>query len=162
MPAKSDDVEQYLRDLEHPLLAEVKRLRAAILAASPDITEHIKWNAPSFCFHGEDRVTFRLQPGNRLQLVFHRGAKVKDATGFRFEDPCGLLEWAAPDRGVLTLRDAKEARARCADVVRTVQAWMAANALRAQRGAALLARRTAPGETPRKRLKARLKAASEP
>jgi hypothetical protein len=33
-----------------------------------------KWNAPSFRHAGEDRVTFRLQPGDKLQLIFHRGA----------------------------------------------------------------------------------------
>jgi hypothetical protein len=51
-------------------------------------------------------VTFRLQPGNRLQLVLHRGAAVRDdAADFRFEDPSGLLEWAAPDRAVISFRD---------------------------------------------------------
>ena len=126
MSNRSAAVDQFLQGLTHARKAEVERLRAAILAASPDITEHIKWNAPSFCIDGDDRVTFRLQPGDRVQLVFHRGAKVKDAKGFRFEDPTGLLEWAAKDRGVVTLKDAKEARARQADVVRAVTAWMAA------------------------------------
>ena len=42
-------------------------------------------------------MTFRLRPGDRLQLVLHRGAKVRDdAADFRFEDDSGLLEWAAP------------------------------------------------------------------
>jgi hypothetical protein len=39
--------------------------RTDVLASDDGITEHVKWNAPSFCYAGVDRVTFRLQPGNR-------------------------------------------------------------------------------------------------
>jgi len=46
------------------------QLRAAILASDLAISEHVKWNAPSFCYGGQDRVTFRLQPRGRLQLIF--------------------------------------------------------------------------------------------
>ena len=62
--------------------------------------EHVKWNAPSFCYAGVDRVTFRLQPGNRLQLVLHRGAKVRDdAADFRFEDPTRACSSGSPPTG---------------------------------------------------------------
>jgi hypothetical protein len=121
----SEDVERFMRELEHPLKAEIEHVRSAILASSAEVSERIKWNAPSFCFRGEDRVTFRLQPKDRFQLVFHRGAEVKDATGFVFEDS-GLLEWPAKDRGVLTFRDAKDVRARSAAVVKLVARWMEA------------------------------------
>jgi hypothetical protein len=74
--------------------------RAAILASDERISEYVKWNVPSFCYQGDDRVTFMLQPGDRLQLVFHRGAKVRaDSDYFTFEDETGLLEWASADRG---------------------------------------------------------------
>jgi hypothetical protein len=54
-------------------------------------------------------VTFRLYPENRVQLVFHRGAKVKsDGGDFAFEDDTGLLRWVADDRAVVALRDAKD------------------------------------------------------
>ena len=45
----------------------------------------------------------RLQPGDRLQLVLHRGAKVRSTDGFAFTDPAGLIDWAASDRGVVTI-----------------------------------------------------------
>ncbi|HET9450904.1 MAG TPA: DUF1801 domain-containing protein, partial [Aggregicoccus sp.] len=128
MPNESEDVEQFLKALQHPLKPQLQSLRRAILACSADISEHIKWKAPSFCVAGDDRVTFRLHPKGHLQLVFHRGARVKDAKGFRFEDDSGLLEWAAADRGVLTLRDAQDVEAKQAAVVRLVQRWMAATA----------------------------------
>ncbi len=126
MAKKAEDVERFMRELEHPLKAEISRVRSAILAASSEVTEHIKWNAPSFCIGGEDRVTFRLQPEDRFQLVFHRGSKVKDAKGFRFEDDSGLLEWAAADRAVLTFQDAKDVKAKSAAAVELVARWMEA------------------------------------
>jgi hypothetical protein len=105
----------------------VLELRAAILAADPAITEHVKWNAPSFRYGGDDRVTFRLQPRGRLQLIFHRGAKVRDDTaGFVFADPSGLMTWPAPDRAVIDFPDLASVAARRAEVVALVQRWVLA------------------------------------
>ena len=85
MANTSAEVDQFMARLRHPLKEGVQRLRTAILASNDTITEHIKWNAPSFHHAGQDRVTFRLQPGDKLQLIFHRGAKVRaDTTGFVF------------------------------------------------------------------------------
>jgi hypothetical protein len=84
----SAEVDQFMARLEHPLKEGVQRLRTAILASNDTITEHIKWNAPSFRHAGQDRVTFRLQPDDKLQLIFHRGAKVRtDTAAFAFNDP---------------------------------------------------------------------------
>ena len=108
--------------LDHPRKEGIERLRAAILGSNDRITEHVKWNAPSFCYAGEDRMTFRLFPEDRAQLVFHRGAKVKDdADAFEFDDDTGLLRWVAKDRAVVALRDA-EARQR--DLVGVVNRWV--------------------------------------
>ena len=121
------DVDRFLAELDHPLKAGVERLRAAILASNGAITEHVKWNAPSFRYAGVDRVTFRLQPGDRLQLVLHRGAKVRDDAGdFRFDDDSGLLDWVATDRAVITFRDLDDVAARQAAVVDVVNRWVAA------------------------------------
>ena len=68
-------------------------------------------------------MTFRLFPEDRVQLVFHRGSKVKgDADDFAFDDDTGLLSWVAADRAVVALRDA-EARQR--DLVDVVNRWVA-------------------------------------
>jgi hypothetical protein len=98
MPNESPEVIEFLRELSHPLKHGIVDLRAAVLASDEQITEHIKWNAPSFCHHGDDRVTFRLQPGDRLQLVFHRGAKARaDSDEFSFEDGTGHRHPARPE-----------------------------------------------------------------
>lgn len=117
-------VSEFLSSLEHPLKADVERVRALILGADPGIGEHIKWNAPSFTYGGEDRVTFNLRPTAYLQLVFHRGAKVKDATGFGFDDPAGLLEWASPDRAVLKLKGGEDVARNEAALVELVARWV--------------------------------------
>jgi hypothetical protein len=126
LPRPTDTVDQFMAGLDHPLKAEIEAVRAIVLGADPRITEHIKWNAPSFCYGGDDRVTLRLHPPSRLQLIFHRGAKVKDTTGFAFEDATGQITWVAPDRGIVTLGDMADIQARRAPLTELVQRWLAA------------------------------------
>jgi Domain of unknown function (DU1801) len=120
-------VEDYLATTEHARMDEIVVLRAAILKSSKGITEHIKWNAPSFCWKGEDRVTMRLHPKDRLELIFHRGAKVKTCKPPAIGDPSGLITWVAADRGVLSIQDPSMLKARKSEIVRLVTEWMMAN-----------------------------------
>jgi len=118
-------VAAYLDALEHPHGAAVRRLRAALLAAVPGLTEHVKWNAPSFVHQGHDRITFRLKPADRLQLVFHRGTAVRaDVDTFTFDDPTGLMVWAAPDRAVVTFADLAAVEEHLADVIALARRWV--------------------------------------
>ncbi|MFF3671821.1 DUF1801 domain-containing protein [Microtetraspora malaysiensis] len=127
MQKKSGEVDRFITALEHPLKAGIEQLRSAILASNADISEHVKWNAPSFRYEDEDRVTFRLRPIDRLQLVFHRGAKVRpDSAEFTFEDPSGLMTWLAPDRGVVGFSDLETIRSQEAAVVSLVNQWIRA------------------------------------
>ena len=104
----------------------VETLRAAIVAADPAITEHVKWNAPSFVHDGTDRVTMRLHPKGGVQLIFHRGAKVRDDTAdFSFDDPSGLLKWATPDRGILAIDSPADATANAPAITDLVRRWVA-------------------------------------
>lgn len=121
-------VDDSIAKLDVPWRAEVAALRTAILSSNRSITEQLKWNAPSFCFEGDDRVTFRFPPRGGVQLVFHRGVKVKDARGFAFTDESGLIRWAAPDRGVITFSDPHEMQTVTTLVVKVVNAWMKATA----------------------------------
>ena len=47
---RSDQVDAYLRQLDHLLNAEIQALRKIIKRVHPGITKRIKWNAPSFRF----------------------------------------------------------------------------------------------------------------
>ena len=85
--------------------AMIEPLRAAALNAADGVTEHIKWNGPSFCIDGDDRITLGLNPRAGVRAVLHRGVRAKDATGFAFPDDSGLIQWAAGDRGVINFAD---------------------------------------------------------
>ena len=126
MPKAPATVDELLRALQHPFHDAILALRAALLASNPAITERVKWNAPSFCAGGDDRATLRFPPKGGLQLILHRGAKVKPSAGFRFDDPTGRVTWAAPDRGVLTFDTRDDLLARREEVVALVNAWMRA------------------------------------
>lgn len=125
----NEAVSEFVEQLDSPEKEIVSLIRGAILESNDEITEQIKWNAPSFCFGGEDRVTFRLKMKDRsAQLIFHRGAKVKDASDFSFDDSSGLLEWAAADRAILKLKDPDDAKAKKSAVVKVVNEWVKATA----------------------------------
>ena len=66
MPNRSQEVERLVSGLDHPMKEGIERLRVAILDSNEEITEHVKWNAPSFRYAGEDRATFRLFPEDRV------------------------------------------------------------------------------------------------
>ncbi|MCW2959630.1 MAG: hypothetical protein JWM90_17 [Thermoleophilia bacterium] len=123
------NVDQFLTQLEHTRIDEVRVIRAAILGAHEDITEQVKWNAPSFCWNGDDRVTFRLKPGDRVELIFHRGAKVRDdVEAFTFDDQTGMIAWKTQDRGVVSFVAAADTEARLPQLPSLVLRWMEATA----------------------------------
>lgn len=124
MPKAAETVDQFMARLDHPLKTEIEAIRALILQANPSITEQVKWNAPSFCHAGEDRVTLHLRAKEGVMLVFHRGTKNKDTTGFAFDDPTGLMKWAAPDRALVTLRDMADVEARKTELADLVRRWV--------------------------------------
>lgn len=122
---KPSTVDAYLDGLDHARKPEIEALRQLILDAVPGLSERIKWNAPSFGKGDDDRITMRLHPGDRLQLILHRGAKAGADDFFRFEDPDRLLNWAAPDRGVVTFRDADDLAAKSAALGEVLRRWVA-------------------------------------
>lgn len=123
--AETSPVNSYLDGLQHARKTEIETLRRLILAAVPDLVERIKWNAPSFGKGGDDRITMRIHPGDRLQLILHRGAKAGADDFFRFEDPDRLLSWAAPDRGVVTFKDAADLEAKSVSLAEVLRRWVA-------------------------------------
>jgi hypothetical protein len=117
-------VEAFLADLSHARKTEILRIRAAILESDLELTESIKWNAPNFIFNGEDRITFRLQPHDRVDLILHRGAKKRsDVDTFVFEDTSQLITWAAQDRGVISF-DESQYESTLAKCLPTLYAWV--------------------------------------
>jgi uncharacterized protein YdeI (YjbR/CyaY-like superfamily) len=121
-----NQVDEFLNNLDHPLKKEIEQVRRIILETGNDLTEHIKWNAPSFCHNGEDRITFNLHGKNSFRLIFHRGAKVKDKkTKERlFEDHTELLTWASPDRAIAEFDNMDDVNSKRAALKNIVRTWL--------------------------------------
>ena len=103
------EVIEFLDVLEHPMKREIEVLRKIILNSNTKLTEHIKWNAPSFCIENEDRVTMKLHPAKNIQLIFHRGAKVKAQPKEQLiSGYSSFLKWPANDRAVATFANMDE------------------------------------------------------
>lgn len=121
-----EQVAEFMRGLEHPLKREIEEVRAVILQTEPRLTEQIKWNAPSFCYNGDDRMTFNLHGKGFFRLIFHRGAKVKSTKSPQplFEDRTGLLEWPAADRAILQFTDMNDVRDKKEALAYIVKTWI--------------------------------------
>lgn len=102
--SRTDMVEAFLRELSHPLKAEVEAVRSIILGVDKGIAEEIKWKAPSFNYRGEYLVTFNLRETKRVHLVFHNPkiAQVKST----------LLEGNYVDRRMAYFADMQDVKAK--------------------------------------------------
>ena len=110
---------------EHPLAPEIETVRKLILGVHPSIQEAVKWNSPSFRTT-DFFATVNLRSKDRVQLVFHTGAKVKGTakTGLAIADPAGLCEWLAKDRCLVTLGVGKELAQRGRAFAALVREWI--------------------------------------
>lgn len=125
--AKSDPgVAEFLRGLNHPLKKDIETVRKIILGVSPKIAEGIKWNSLSFRT-SEFFATVNLRSKDRVQLVFHKGAKVKDnSTGvMQIADPRGLIQWLARERCLVTVGSGQEIAGNRAALAAIVRKWIA-------------------------------------
>ena len=122
-------VSEFLDALNHPLRQEIEALRGIIMESGPLLEENIKWNGPNYVSHGMDCITIKIQPPKLIQIIFHRGAKVKEQPAERLiSDNSGLLAWRENDRAIATFKTLEEINIRKADLVKIVKLWIEANA----------------------------------
>ena len=119
----TEKVNAYMAKLDHPLKAKIEVFRRVILDSDERITERVKWNAPSFYFK-DDFATFKLRPVDAVQIVFHRGAKVKDSLNVDIDDPGGLLTWVGKDRCVATFSDGSTNGVEKSALASVVKQWL--------------------------------------
>ena len=55
---KTAEVNDFMEKLDHPLKPEVQVIRDIIKGVNKNITEQIKWNAPSFSYKGEYQESY--------------------------------------------------------------------------------------------------------
>lgn len=123
--AEDPAVVALLHALDHPRKQDIEAVRRIVLGASPKIREGVKWNAPSFRTE-EYFATIHLRSTEQVQLVLHRGAKVKDDStdGMRIEDPLGMVRWLAKERCLVTVGRGAEIEERKAALQKILRAWI--------------------------------------
>lgn len=122
--AGGDAVSGFMAKLKHPLKADLEAVRQIILEADPAITEEIKWNAPSFRTT-ESFATIHLRSVDRVQLIFHLGAKVRTPMpAIKITDPAGLIKWLAQDRCIVTVGAGKEIEANRDAFAAIIREWI--------------------------------------
>lgn len=105
---RTDAVDKFLQEINHPLTAEVEAVRSIIKGVNKDINEEVKWKAPSFNYKGEYLVTFNLWELKRIHLIFHNAMIVKVKNK--------LLEGEYKDRRMMYFVDMKDIKAKKAEL----------------------------------------------
>lgn len=121
-PQTDPAVLAWLHDLGDPRKNEIDTVRQLVLDVSRDISEIIKWTAPTFRTT-DDFLTFNLRAKGRIRLVFHTGAKVK--AEMTISDPAGLLEWLGKDRAIISVGDRADIESKRAALQAIVREWIA-------------------------------------
>ncbi|KSU84552.1 protein of unknown function (DU1801) [Fictibacillus enclensis] len=121
-----EEVLTFMQVLDHPLKQEIQRVREIIQDTHPELNEQIKWNAPSYCFRGEDCLTFNLHGKGFFRLIFHCGANSKEPKSMRLlvKDKTGLLEWLADDRAMVKFYDMNDVEAKGEKLGDVIQTWL--------------------------------------
>jgi Domain of unknown function (DU1801) len=109
---KTEAVNVYMTKLDYPLKAEAEAIRETIKGINQQITEQVKWNAPSFSYKGAYLVTFNLRNPKRILLVFHHPA----IAGIKSD----WLEGDYPDRRLAYLGSMDELQAQKGELVRII------------------------------------------
>ncbi|MBB6732323.1 DUF1801 domain-containing protein [Cohnella sp. CBP 2801] len=106
----------------------MEEVRKIVLGTGIGLSEHIKWNAPSFCVNGQDRITFNLHGKDGFRLIFHCGSKTTGLAGQAslFMDDTGLLEWVAGDRAIAKIASAGDLEEKRQKLVEVVRGWIEA------------------------------------
>lgn len=125
-PSGHEQVLEFLEKLEHPLKPEIEEVRKIILNSNNQISEHIKWNAPSFCVNNKDRITFNFHGKEGFRLVFHCGSKKTEYAnkGPLLKDDTGLLDWVTGERATLTFTSARDVEDKKSKLIEVVSKWI--------------------------------------
>jgi hypothetical protein len=127
-PSQTEQVEEFLQKMNHPLTSEIRLLRQIILSTDASIGEEIKWNAPSFFYTGPMKpfnpkefkrhfIVFNLFKKDCIRLVLPTGAKLKD--------PAGLLKGDYQDgRRLALFSSLKDIESKQAALQEIIQDWL--------------------------------------
>jgi hypothetical protein len=122
-----EQVTQHIKKLDPAISKTIEAILKIILSTDKEISEHIKWNNPSFYYNGEmkpfdpkeykrDLLVMNLHKG-RIMLVFPSGAKIKDTSGFLTGD-------YKDGRRLVIFTDMKEVKAKEKALQKIIKEWL--------------------------------------
>jgi hypothetical protein len=119
-------VDEFLNDLTEDRRQQVEALRLIIKAINPELSEHIKWNSPSYVLDGEDRITFNMHYPDQTMLLIHMGATRKETKKADpiMNDTTGLIKWNSDIRGTLAFHSLDDIARSEADITKVLSAWL--------------------------------------
>ena len=121
------EVTEFLNGLNHSLRKEIECLREIILSTDYDLAESIKWNGPNYSLNGQDRITLRINPKKQIQVIFHRGAKVKEPPAQRLlGSEYNILLWKENDRAIASFQSLQEILEKKQMIREVVEKWIEA------------------------------------
>lgn len=107
----TEQVTAYMEALEHPLKAEIEALRTIIKETDAQISERIKWKAPSY-YCKEDFLTFNHRMQDKVHLIFHNDAIQKVSSA--------ILEGDYKDRRMVYFKDMTDVLAKKTELQRVI------------------------------------------
>ena len=127
MSTLNTKVTKFLDEQNHPFRKEIEYLRQCILTSVKELTENIKWNAPNYSIDNKDRITMKIQPPKKVQLVFHCGAKVREQPKVRLiKEEFKMLDWKGNDRAIATFNNMQDINNGEADLKKIITEWIKA------------------------------------
>lgn len=105
---------------------QVMLLRTIITDRHPELSEHIKWNSPSYVLNGIDRITFSVRPNYPVTIVLHMGAsRPEDKNGAPIiNDSSGLINWKSDTRGVVSFTDNNDIKTKRLQFTSIIDQWL--------------------------------------
>ena len=112
---KNPKVDAYLAEKDHPLHAEIQRVREIILSAHPSIEETIKWSSPTFMYKG-NMASYFMNAKKHVSLMFHKGAAINDTRG--------LLQGDGKEARTAKFSNMEDIEAKKDNLISVVLAWV--------------------------------------
>ena len=120
-------VDEFLANLTEDRRQQVNALRQIISSVNKDLSEHIKWNSPSYIYNGEDRLTFNMHYPDKTILLLHMGATRKEDRRSKpiMNDESGLIIWNSNIRGTLSFSTLDEIENHTPHIEKIIAQWLA-------------------------------------
>jgi len=113
--SKTNKIDEFVNQLDHPLKAEIAESIKIIRSASIYLEEDVKWGGPSFDYK-EPMATLSLRVPGTIVFIFHKGELINDKSG--------LLEAAPKGKAYLKLHSMKEIKDNKANIQNIVKEWI--------------------------------------